>query len=347
MNTNGKEVIVITGSSGLIGSALINRLSESYSRIGLDISYSSFPPVTAECICMDLTSGESIRRAFARVRYGYGNRISSMVHLASYYDFSGKPSPLYKKINIEGTELLLETLKEFEVEQFIFSSSLLVYKPVFPGTRITEDFPLEPKWDYPRSKVETEKILFLKREKIPVLNLRIAGIYDDECHSLPVANHIQRIYEKQLTGHFFPGDVTHGNPFLHMKDLTEAIAKAIEKRKVLPPQTTINLGEAETMSFIELQHTISELLYDKKWKTYTIPKALAKAGARMQNIFEDSFIKPWMIDMADDHMELDISKAKKFLEWEPEHSLRTTLPQMIHSLKEDPEKWYKANKLEK
>lgn len=344
---NNKEVIVISGSSGLIGTALISRLAESYYRVGLDISCPALPPITAECISMDLTSEESIRRALARVRYGYGNRISSVVHLAAYYDFSGKPAPLYKKINVEGTALLLEALKEFEVEQFIFSSSLLVYKPVLPGTRITEDFPLEPKWDYPRSKVETEKNLFLKREKIPVLNLRIAGIYDDMCHSLPIANHIQRIYEKQLTSHFFPGDVTHGNPYLHMNDLTGAIVKAIEKRKVLPPEETINLGESETMSFIELQHAVSELLYDKKWKTFTIPKALAKAGAWVQNLFEDSFIKPWMISMADDHMELDISKAKKFLEWEPEHSLRATLPKMIQSLKSDPGKWYQANKLKK
>ncbi len=54
-----------------------------------------------------------------------------------------------------------------------------------------------------------------------------------------------------------------------------------------------------------------------------------------------------MIDMADDHMEIDISKAKELLDWKPEHSLRNELPKMISVLKADPEKWYKQNKLNK
>jgi len=54
-----------------------------------------------------------------------------------------------------------------------------------------------------------------------------------------------------------------------------------------------------------------------------------------------------MIDRADDHYELDISRAMKLLGWEPKHNLIDTLPGMIKNLKEDPEKWYKENKLEK
>lgn len=340
-----KGVIVVTGSSGFIGSALINRLTETYSGIGLDISFSSNAPKTYECIYMDITSENSIRRAFERIGYAYGNKITSVVHLAAYYDFSGKPSSLYKKINMEGTERLLNILREFEVEQFIFSGSILVYKPVLRGEKIIEESPLEPKWSYPESKVETEKILFSKKGKIPVLDLRIAGIYNDAGNSLPIANHIRRIYEKQISSHFFPGNVTHGNPFLHLDDLVEAIFKAIEKRKELPLEITINLGEPETMSFLELQQIIAKFLYGRPWKTYTIPKFLAKAGSWVQNLLNDEFIKPWMIDIADDHMELDISKAKNFLGWEPKHSLRETLPKIIQSLKADPESWYKKNKI--
>jgi len=57
------------------------------------------------------------------------------------------------------------------------------------------------------------------------------------------------------------------------------------------------------------------------------------------------FIKPWMIDLADDHYELDISKAKRELGSSPKKSLEKTLPRMIEELKEDPEKWYKINQL--
>lgn len=342
-----KEVVIVSGSSGLIGTALINELTKNYQVVGLDKTGYPFPPITAECVCIDITSDESIKRAMDRIRYAYGDRVASVVHLAAYYDFSGKPSDLYEKITVQGTEKFLKALQNFTVEQFIFSSSLLVYKPTQPGIKITEDSPLEPKWDYPKSKVKTEKILHEKRNNIPVLNLRIAGIYNDEGNSIPIAHHIQRIYEKELTSHLYPGDVTHGNPYLHLNDLISAISKAIEKRKSLPSEIIINLGEPDTMSFMELQQTIAELIYRKKWKTIVIPKWFAKAGAWIQNIFANSFIKPWMIDMADDHMEIDISKANEILDWKPEHSLRKTLPKIIASLKADPGKWYKKNKLKK
>jgi len=342
-----KEVIVVSGSSGLIGTALINELAKKYQVIGLDKTGYPFPPIAAECVCIDITSDKSIERAMERIQYVYGDRIASVVHLAAFYDFSGKPSPLYEKITVQGTQRLLKALQRFTVEQFIFSSSLLVYKPTEPGIKITEDSPLEPKWDYPKSKVETEKILWAQRGKIPVTDLRIAGIYNDECHSIPIAQQINRIYEKQISSHFYPGDVTHGNPYLHLDDLVNAILKAIEKRKSLPSEIIINLGEPETMSYMELQQTIAELIFGKKWKTIIIPKWFAKAGAWLQDLFGDPFIKPWMIDIADDHMEIDISRAKELLDWQPERSLRNTLPKMIATLKANPEKWYKENKLKK
>ena len=54
-----------------------------------------------------------------------------------------------------------------------------------------------------------------------------------------------------------------------------------------------------------------------------------------------------MIDLADDHYELDITRARKLLAWEPRHSLRDTLPKMVAALKADREKFYCDNKLER
>lgn len=341
------EVVIVSGSSGFIGTSLINRIAESFQIVGLDHLGNPYPHKMVECVCMDITLDKSVQAAFERIKYISGDKIASVVHLAAYYDFAGKPSPLYKKITVDGTERLLKFLQQFEVEQFIFSSSLLVYKPTSPGIKITEDSPLGPKWDYPKSKVETEKILHYQRGNIPVLNFRIAGIYNNDCNSIPITHHIKRIYDKHFDSHFFPGNTNHGNPFLHLDDLIDALAKAIEKRKELPVDATINLGEPVTVSFKDLQQSISKLIYNKEWKTYTILKPIARAGAWIKNLYKDAFIKPWMIDMADDHMELDISKAKKLLDWEPKHSLGKTLPKMISSLKSNPGKWYKQNKLKK
>lgn len=341
-----KEIIVVSGSSGLIGKAVIDQLAQKYLVVGLDNVGYPFPPITAECVCIDITSDQSMEIAFKRIGYAYGNRLASVIHLAAYYDFAGKPSPLYQKITVEGTRRLLKVLQGFEVEQFIFSSSLLVYKSTVPGVKITEESPLDPKWDYPKSKVETEKLIRSERGNMPVLNLRIAGVYNNAGNSIPITNHIQRIYENQLTSHLYPGQFDHGNPYIHLEDLVDAMLKGIERRHKLEGMTTINLGESDTMSFIEMQQAIAELIHGKKWKTYKVPKLLAKSGAWVQNLFGDPFIKPWMVDRTDDHMELDISKAQQLLDWKPQHSLRNTLPKMIEKLKSKPLDWYQENNLE-
>lgn len=341
-----KEVIVVTGSSGLIGTRIIKRLAKNFRVVGLDQVGNPFPPEEAECVCIDIKSEESIRKALKRVRYAYGSKIASVIHLAAYYDFSGDPSPLYEEVTVKGTEKFLRALQEFDVEQFIFSSTNLVYKPTIPGQKINEDCPLEPNWDYPESKADTEEIIRNNRGDIHAVILRLAGVYDEEGHSIPIAHQIQRIYEKQLTSHFYSGDVKHGNVFLHMKDLLDALEKTVQNRKELPSEIAINIGEPETPSYEELQNEIGKLIHGEEWKTYVMPEPLAKAGAWTMNLFGDSFIKPWMIDRADDHYELDITRAKELLGWEPRHTLQNTLPDIVAKLKSDPLKWYKTNKLD-
>jgi hypothetical protein len=60
---------------------------------------------------------------------------------------------------------------------------------------------------------------------------------------------------------------------------------------------------------------------------------------------EAPFIRPWMVDIANDHYAIDISRARGLLDWEPQHSLRSAVPKMIAALKADPVAWYQANKL--
>jgi nucleoside-diphosphate-sugar epimerase len=342
-----KPVILVTGSSGLIGTRIIKRLAPAYRIVGLDKAGSPYPPREAECVNIDITDLDSIKSALERVRYGYGDKIASVIHLAAYYDFSGKPSPLYEEVTVKGTEKFIKLLQDFQVEQFIFSSTNLIYKPTEPGKKIDENAPLAPNWDYPESKVDTEEMIKDKRGKVPAVLLRLAGVYDEWGHSIPISHHIQRIYEKQFTSHFYSGDVSHGNVFLHMDDLLSAIEKTIEKRGSLPGEIAINIGEPVTPSYQQLQNKIGLLIHGEKWETYEVPAPLAKAGAWTMDLFGDPFIKPWMIDRADDHYELDISRAKELLGWEPKHNLIETLPEIAKNLKADPEKWYKENKLSK
>jgi nucleoside-diphosphate-sugar epimerase len=342
------DVIVVTGSSGLIGSAVINRLASHFRIVGFDREGAPHPPPAAECVCVDLTSETSVQHGLDRVRLEYGERIASVVHLAAYYDFSGEPSPKYEEVTVRGTERLMRGLNGFHVEQFIFSSTMLVHPPGELGQRIDEDWRLEPKWDYPKSKVETERLILAERGGIPVAVLRIAGVYDDRCHSIPLAHQIQRIYERQVTGHVFPGHISHGQAFLHLDDLVDAFFLLTKRRMELPSESVLLVGEPETLSYDELQHTLGRLIHGEEWDTREIPKSVAKTGAWLQDNLpfgEEPFIKPWMIDSADDHYALDITRARTMLGWEPQRSLRETLPKMVAALKSDPVGWYRENKL--
>ncbi|MGH2588636.1 MAG: NAD-dependent epimerase/dehydratase family protein, partial [Dehalococcoidia bacterium] len=153
------DLVIVTGSSGLIGSAVAARIGDRFRVVGFDQKEPRDPSPLAEFIYTDLTSDDSVRHSLGDVRARHGERIASVIHLAAYYDFSGEPSPLYDEVTVRGTERLLRGLQHFQVEQFVFSSTMLVHAPCRPGERIDEDWPLEPKWDYPKSKVETEQVL--------------------------------------------------------------------------------------------------------------------------------------------------------------------------------------------
>jgi nucleoside-diphosphate-sugar epimerase len=173
-------------------------------------------------------------------------------------------------------------------------------------------------------------------------------VYDEDCHSIPIANQISRIFERSLESFVFPGDTSTGQAFIHLDDLVDLYARVIERRRELDPTEVFLIAEPDVMSYDELQDAIGEELYGRDWPTIRIPKIVAKAGAIVKDKLSggDEFIKPWMIDMADHHYPVSIEKARRKLGWEPKRRLRDTLPEMIRRLKQDPARWYKLNGLE-
>ncbi len=343
-----KKVVIVTGSCGRIGSNIVKRLGDQYQIVGFELAKVIYASNQEELVPVDLSNEESVHQAFAHIRAKFGTKIASVIHLAAYYSFSEEHSDKYDKITVGGTEKLLKALQGFEVEQFIFTSTMLVHEPCKPGHPIKESDPVVPKWDYPLSKVKTEKVIHELRGNASSVILRVAGVYDDKCHSIPISHQIQRIYENQLEAYLFSGDTSHGASFIHMDDLVDAVALAVEKRKELPPETVLLIGESKTLSYAELQNRISQLIHHRNIPTIRVPKFIARIGAWVLchlPFGPEPFIRPWMIALADDHYELDISKAKRLLGWAPKHSLERTLPIMIADLKRDPAAWYKFNQL--
>ena len=345
-----KHLVLMTGSSGRIGSALIERLCDRCEIVALDQPGPPHPKPRAHCIAADLESEDSVREALRQVRARFGERISSVFHLAGYYSFSGDPDPRYTTINVQGTARLLRALQGFDVEQFVFSSTMLVHAPTSPGQPIREDSLLEAKWAYPKSKLDAEHQVRSEHGKIPYVILRLAGVYSEEGELPALAQQIARISERRLTSHVFPGDLRHGQSSIHLYDLVDLFELLVERRADLPQDLVLLAGEPQPPSYGELQAELGRLLHGMPWHTREVPKTLAQAGAWLQEVAlpesKEPFIKHWMIDMADDHYELDIGRGRTLLGWQPRHRLLDELPQIVAKLQHDPQAWYAANHIQ-
>lgn len=346
-----KPIVLITGAEGRIGSAIAAALENAYTVVGFERKCRG-----NNCINVDITSDDALAQGCAEFRARYGNQIASVIHLAAFYDFSGEPHPMYDEVNVKGTRRLLQALQNFDVDQFIYASTMLVHAPTAPGQPINESAPLQPAWPYPQSKLDAECIVKEERGKIPALILRLAGVYTDLCDVPSLANQIQRIYERQMLSRVFPGDPSRGQACVHVDDVARAFRNAVDRRTQLPEETALLIGEPQTESYEALQNLIGRLVHGQPWVTQRIPKPVAATGAWLQEKLEDvvpdaidrgiePFIKPFMVSLADDHYELDIARAEQALDWRPAHRLRQSLPVMIGKLKDDPAEWYKHNKI--
>lgn len=346
----GKPVVLMTGASGLIGTRLEHALKPKYEIVGLDINPPEEDETIKNWVETDLTDDESVEESLQAVRDRYGTNLASVIHLAAYYDFSGEPSSMYDELTVQGTRRLLLALQDFQVEQFMFSSSLLVMEPCEIGEKINEQSPTQAEWDYPQSKLDAERVIRETRGDVPSVVLRIAGVYDDECHSIPIARQIARIYEEQMESYVFPGDSDAGNAYVHVDDLAEFVRLLVDRRNELPAEECFLVAEPEVLSYAELQNQLGELIHGEKWPSIRIPKAVAKAGAwtkeKLASDDDDKpFIKPWMIDLADDHYAVDMSHARQSVGWQPKRRLATRLKHMVASLKANPQRWYQRQRL--
>jgi UDP-glucose 4-epimerase len=170
--------VVITGSSGHLGEALVRSLRETHHDIvGLDLRPSSFTTAV----------GSIVDRRFVR---RHVSRADAVIHAAALH----KPHLVthtgedFFDINVTGTLNLLEEAQAAGARRFLFTSTTSVYGHALtppdgaPAVWITEDIPPVPKNVYGVTKVAAEGLCRLLHNRcgLAVIILRTSRFFPEE-----------------------------------------------------------------------------------------------------------------------------------------------------------------------
>ncbi len=170
--------ILVTGSSGHLGEALVKTLSKTdHEVVGTDIKESPFT---------NRVGSIADRNHVARCM----KNVDAVIHTATLHKphVATHSKQDFVETNITGTLHLLEEALSNKVESFVFTSTTstfgnaLVPKAGAPAAWITEDVVPIPKNIYGVTKTTAENLceLFYKKHKLPCLVLRTSRFFPEE-----------------------------------------------------------------------------------------------------------------------------------------------------------------------
>lgn len=142
--------ILVTGSSGFIGSHLTTRLSaQGHELTGLDLRQPTETYGVHEILQGDVRNIDDVRKALGGV--------DAVIHLAAtHFDFGHSPEEYFEN-NETGMRVLLEGMREARIKTLVFTSTIAVY-----GDRTeysSEQTPPHPTSPYGESKLGAEGVI--------------------------------------------------------------------------------------------------------------------------------------------------------------------------------------------
>ena len=270
-------MILVTGGMGYRGShTVVELLNSNYEVVVVDnLSNSSIlvkdriKKITNKDFKfynVDVTDKESLKKVFEE------NKIDSIIHFAAFKavgESVEKPLEYYEN-NLVGALVVFELMKEFNVNNFVFSSSATVYgKP--KSCPIKEDFSLSTTNPYGATKLMIEDIMRDLSKADKNLNLVIlryfnpigaheSGVIGEEPKGIPnnLMPYITKVAVGQLNelsvfgDDYDTKDGTGVRDYIHVVDLAKGHVASIKKLEENPGLLTYNLGTGEGYSVLDL-----------------------------------------------------------------------------------------------
>lgn len=220
--------ILITGSSGFVGTHLVNKLSESNQIIRYDLDDGR-----------DVLNSELLSQKLKGV--------DLVIHLAAFISAEeswNKPDEYFKN-NALGTLSVARCSIKSGVKKIIFFSSAAV-----------KATPLTP---YAVSKIAAENILNLYKDKINVVILRPENIYGSgqkEAYGYVIHNFIKAV--KSGTKIIIYGNGSQSRDFVYIDDVTSVVENFLERK--IDSGSVINLGTGKSTRIIDLARKVMKTL---------------------------------------------------------------------------------------
>ena len=259
--------IIITGSSGYIGSCLYEYLKKKYEVFGID---KTFPTVQKQksFIHCNLLNFNKIDKIIKNIEPEF------IIHLAakSTIDFIDKKKE-YIQNNTVVTKNILKSIKRNNIKHFIFSSTAAVYKN--SNNKLTEKSKLGPNNIYGQTKLDCEKQIIKnigtasKTNYIifrffnvcsSLFSLKVGETHNPETHLVPIlAEKFKKNKKVYIYGNNFKTiDKTCIRDYIHIADIVKAFDKGINYLKTNQKSEIINLGTNKGFSTLSIFRTFQK-----------------------------------------------------------------------------------------
>jgi len=222
-------MILITGASGFVGSAVARCLVQAGHRVRALVRRTSSRLNVAdsrlEIVEGDLRDAASIERAMADIRFVF--------HVAADYRLWARHPEDIVRTNVEGTRAVMNAARRAGVERIVYTSSVATLAARPDGKPSDERFPLDAKLAvgaYKYSKVAAERLVesMIASESLPVVIVN---------PSTPIGPHdvrptpTGRIIVEAASGRM-PGFVDTGLNLVHVDDVAAGHLAALHKGRI-------------------------------------------------------------------------------------------------------------------
>lgn len=348
------RIIMVTGSSGFLGSAICADLSRDCNMIGLDCRDPSIHLLRraprVRWYNIDISDNVGVEAVFNRITARYP-RIDFVLHMAAFYHFGQHWLPEYERVNIHGMRNILEGAIRVGAKRFIFAGSIASLPPPPAGGTLTEGSIPGTATAYTRSKTIGESLLARYSARLPVVALRIGGVFSDWCELPPLYSLMKLWSQPNVFGRMIPGRGASGFPYIHRRDLVKTVRAIIERNDDLAPFDILFASPSGCTTHSELFVVMRRACGAHfPLKPIHVSPILARCFLILKNGFKvmlgrKRYERRWMMDYVDTPLVVDTTVTQQKLQWAPgpELSILNRLPVLMQRFLENRSLWELRN----